>query len=63
MCLEEKLVIEVDGGYHSQPQQKMLDKQRSEHLEAMGFTVIRFDNDKIMEEIDKVLKEICRYIF
>lgn len=63
VCLEEKLVIEVDGGYHSQPQQKVLDKQRSEHLEAMGFTVIRFDNDKIIEEIDKVLKEICRYIF
>lgn len=63
VCLEEMLVIEVDGGYHSQPQQVLLDNQRTEHLAAMGFTVIRFDNDKIIEDIDKVLKEICRYIF
>lgn len=63
VCLEEMLVIEVDGGYHSQSQQEMLDNQRSEYLTAMGFTVIRFDNDKIIDEIYKVLKEICRYIF
>lgn len=63
VCLEEMLVIEVDGGYHCQPQQEEYDNYRTERLNAMGFTVIRFDNDRIIDEIDKVIKVICRYIF
>ena len=63
VCLEEKLVIEVDGGYHCQPEQELLDEKRTERLNDMGFTVIRFDNETIIEKIDDVIKVICRYIF
>ena len=63
VCFEEKLVIEVDGGYHCQPAQELLDEKRTERLNDMGFTVIRFDNETIIEKIDDVIKVICRYIF
>ena len=58
VCLEEKLVIEVDGGYHCQPVQELLDEKRTERLNDMGFTVIRFDNETIIEKIDDVIKVI-----
>ena len=63
VCLEEMLVIEVDGGYHCQPVQELFDEKRTERLNDMGFTVIRFDNETIIGEIDDVIKVICRYIF
>lgn len=62
VCLESKLVIEVDGGYHSQDEQIIKDNKRSERLEQLGFTVIRFENDKIMDNIVEVILKICRYI-
>ena len=62
VCLEAQLVIEVDGGYHCQPKQEQYDEQRTERLNEIGFTVIRFENDNIIKEIDKVIKKICRYI-
>lgn len=62
VCLESKLVIEVDGGYHSQEEQIELDEQRTERLQELGFTVIRFDNDKIISDIVNVIQIICRYL-
>ena len=56
-------IVEVDGGYHCQPVQELLDEKRTERLNDMGFTVIRFDNETIIGEIDDVIKVICRYIF
>lgn len=62
VCLDAKLVIEVDGGYHSQDAQMVSDKERTEKLSKLGFRVIRFDNDRIIVDIDNVLKEIYRYL-
>ena len=54
-CHEHKLVIELDGGYHSIPEQKEYDTWRTEILEALGLQVIRFKNE---EDIIKILDEI-----
>jgi len=62
VCLDVKLVIEVDGGYHSEDLQQEYDALRTERLEALGFIVIRFDNDRIIAEIDKVIKDIIRFL-
>ena len=40
VCIEKRLVIEVDGGYHSEYEQIEKDEFRTERLNAMGFTVI-----------------------
>ncbi len=52
------LIVEVDGGYHSEPRQQENDKQREEELERMGYHVIRFSNEMILNEIETVLNEI-----
>ena len=54
VCLEAKLVIEVDGGYHEQPFQQQSDQQRTEFIESKGYKVIRFKN----EEVDFNIKEV-----
>ena len=58
ICIEEKLIIEVDGGYHSEPKQQNEDQQREEWLKAHGFRVIRFKNEEIMNELPKVINII-----
>ncbi len=55
------LVIEVDGGYHSEPRQQEDDKQREEDLERMGYHVIRFTNEEVLYDTEKVTDEILDY--
>jgi very-short-patch-repair endonuclease len=62
LCPDSKLVIEVDGGYHSEIEQEYDDEQRSLWLEKMGYKVIRFSNEQVISDIDNVLKEIKKYL-
>ena len=54
----QKLVIELDGDYHITPEQDAKDKLRDDNLKAMGFKVLRFRNDKVLNSIDTIKKEI-----
>lgn len=56
------LVIEVDGGYHSEPRQQEEDKLREEVLEQMGYNVIRFTNEEVLCDIENVLNQIENHI-
>ena len=58
VCLRKKLIIEVDGGYHSQKEQAIKDYYRTEDLERMGFKVLRFRNEEIETNISLVLDQI-----
>ena len=58
VCLRKKLIIEVDGGYHSQSEQAIKDYYRTEDLERMGFKVLRFRNEEIETNISLVLDQI-----
>ena len=62
LCPDSKLVIEVDGGYHSEIEQEYDDEQRSLWPEKMGYKVIHFSNEQIISDIDNVLKEIKKYL-
>ena len=62
-CLEPKLVIEVDGGYHSEPRQAEDDTMRQEWLEKQGFKVIRFTNAEIECDIDNIINKIRMTLF
>ena len=57
-CLEKMLVIELDGGYHSLPEQLISDEQRTVDLQEMGYRVIRFTNEELFQGIDLVLTQI-----
>ncbi len=56
VCLENKLVIEVDGGQHGQ--QEEYDKNRTQELQAAGFHVLRFWNNEVLQEIESVKEKI-----
>ena len=58
LCPDCKLIIEVDGGYHAEPIQQYDDIQRSQWLEQMGYRVVRFTNEQVVNDIDNVIKEI-----
>ncbi|MHA1539222.1 MAG: endonuclease domain-containing protein [Alphaproteobacteria bacterium] len=54
ICLEKRLIIELDGGQHSDD----VDRERTAYLEAQGFTVLRFSNYDILKDTDDVLQTI-----
>lgn len=63
ICIERSLVIEVDGGYHSEYEQIQRDECRTEHLEDMGLRVIRFSNEEIFDNIKDVLDRIRKELY
>ena len=56
MCLNPKLVIELDGGQHQA--QSAADAARTRWLEQRGFRVIRFWNNQALEETEAVTEAI-----
>ena len=58
VSLSVKLVIEVDGGYHNDSEQKKADELRTEFLEKTGFKVLRFTNEQVLQDTDKTIEEI-----
>ncbi len=56
--LNEKLLIEVDGDYHTDPQQKLYDDSRSKFLESSGYQIIRFTNDEVINHFQEVITKI-----
>jgi very-short-patch-repair endonuclease len=51
-----KLVIELDGGQHDW--QQAWDAQRTNHIEAAGYRVLRFWNHDVLGNLEGVLNEI-----
>jgi len=56
ICLEEMLVIELDGGQHVE--NFVYDQKRDSRLRSQGFTVLRFWNNEMMNELENVLEKI-----
>ncbi len=54
MCLELMLVIEVDGITHHWEETITKDKKKQNDLEAAGFTVLRFTDDEVLNNINAV---------
>ena len=62
VCLSEKLIVEIDGGYHFEGEQPEQDAQRTAYLESEGYSVIRFTNEEVLSDIDNVLEIIKEYL-
>ena len=56
VCLEQKLIIELDGGQHAE--QIEYDKTRTNFLESEGYEVLRFWNNQVLHELEGVLEVI-----
>ena len=55
-CADAHLSIELDGGQHAV--RSVADAQRTKILEAMGYLVLRYWNNDVMQNIDGVLEDI-----
>ena len=56
VCLEKKLIIELDGGQHAENLE--YDQARDAWLHSQGYTVLRFWNNEMMDEMEGVLERI-----
>ena len=56
VCLENRLIIEVDGGQHGWENSR--DEERTIHLQQFGFKVLRFWNNEVLENTSGVLEVI-----
>jgi len=56
VCMEHRLIIELDGGQHAE--QVAYDQQRDAWLRSQGYTVLRFWNNDVMQQLEGVLEQI-----
>ena len=56
VCIDQKLIIEVDGDIHRKTVER--DEIRDEFLTSLGFTVLHFWNDEVLNNIEIVLDRI-----
>jgi len=52
VCIEARLVVEVDGGQHNERQD--YDALRTDQLRQRGYRVVRFWNHEVMNDIEAV---------
>jgi very-short-patch-repair endonuclease len=57
-CFEARMVIEVDGATHSTDREVALDAMRSTALAARGYDILRFTNEDVFHNLDRVLETI-----
>jgi very-short-patch-repair endonuclease len=62
-CLEARLVIELDGGWHAEDLKRIEDEHRTAYLQSQGYTVLRFWNNEITEDIRRVSQRIAEHLF
>jgi len=55
---EIKLVIEMDGGVHQDIIHQSNDEVRDNYLKDLGIKIIRFNNDEIYEDEERVKEEL-----
>lgn len=56
ICLERRLIVEIDGSQHQE--QQVYDARRDEWLVEQGFRVLRFWNNEVLSHTEGVLMRI-----
>ena len=62
VCVDARLVIELDGSQHAEEADREADQRRSQYLESVGYRVMRFWNEEILDNIDGVLETIAKFL-
>jgi very-short-patch-repair endonuclease len=61
-CDRARLVVEVDGGIHNDPEVAAHDAHRSEVLKSAGLRILRVSNEDVLEAMTSVLDRISRVL-
>jgi very-short-patch-repair endonuclease len=56
VSIKQKLIIEMDGSQHLK--QENYDSERTRYFESLGYKVIRFWNNQIMNDINGVIRAL-----
>ena len=59
-CASAKIVIELDGGQHYEPEAMEADRIRDAYLNSLGLTVLRYTNADIHHRFREVCEDIYR---
>ncbi len=62
LCIERKLIVEIDGDSHCRPGAKERDVKREHYLRLQGFDVLRFGECQVMQDLDSVLEKLGRVL-
>ncbi len=54
VCLEARLIVEIDGGSHDPEEAQLKDLERTAVLESLGYHLIRFSNGQVLNAPDEV---------
>jgi very-short-patch-repair endonuclease len=57
-CRNARLIVEIDGGRHNTPSELANDSERAQTLTALGYKVVRIQNNDVCENVDGVLDQI-----
>lgn len=58
ICLKKKIIIELDGCQHKREKDTKYDAKRNEYLQNLGFTVLRFWNNEVNNNLPGVILKI-----
>ncbi|HRE59808.1 MAG TPA: endonuclease domain-containing protein [Micropepsaceae bacterium] len=60
-CLKKRMVVELDGGHHDNPLVLAYDLERELALKALGYTILRFRNADVRDNLDAVVTAITSF--
>jgi len=58
VCLERRLVVEIDGPSHEVPEQQLADENRDAWLREQGFRVLRLANELVIVSTELAVARI-----
>ncbi len=58
VCIEKKIIVELDGGQHALPEEMQNDRKRDQWFEGQGYKVLRFWDNEVLSDIHGVLEVI-----
>ncbi len=59
-CYKARLIVELDGSQHCEPNELEYDRRRTEYLESQGYQVRRYSNLDVMRQFSAVCEDIDR---
>jgi very-short-patch-repair endonuclease len=60
-CDRLRLILEIDGGVHERDDVVLRDHLRQTELESLGWSVLRFRNEEVLTQPERVIEEIRKH--
>lgn len=57
-----RLIVEIDGAYHLEPEQAARDRRRTAYFNQLGLSVLRFNDRQVLLELDSVVEAIYQAV-